>query len=173
MTHSQRTIRTTPRKGIRLDDSLVPLFVSEMIEPSHDLWLVSGWISDVAVLDNTDDNFTAVLGEGHAGPIPLTTVLSLITERGAVLHVSLRPNSHNNDFIGRLRRRVTAERLRLHVDDDIHEKTLCGSNWVVSGSMNFTRNGTEVNNEALTYTIDSQLAAQTRLDFEHRWQAPA
>lgn len=173
MTDSRRTIRTTPRKGLRLDDSLVPLFVSEMIEPSPDLWLVSGWVSDVAVLDNTDEDFTAVLGEGHAGPISLTTVLRLIAERGAVLHVSLRPNTHNDDFIGRLRRRVAAERLRLYVDEDIHEKTLCGSNWVVSGSMNFTWNGTEVNNEAITYTIDSQLAAQTRLDFEHRWQAPA
>ena len=148
MTENQRVIRTTPRRGIRLDDSLVPLFVSELLEPSRDLWLVSGWVSDVAVLDNTDDVFTDVLGEGHAGPIPLTAVLSLITDRGAVLHVSLRPNSHNNDFIGRLRRRVAAEQLRLHIDDDIHEKTLCGSNWVVSGSMNFTWNGTEVNNEA-------------------------
>lgn len=171
MTDTQRTIRTTPRKGLRLDDSLVPLFVSELIEPSRDLWLVSGWISDVAVLDNTDQDVTAVIGEGHAGPVPLSTVLSLITERGAILHVSLRPNTHNHDFIGRLRRRITADRFRLHLDEDIHEKTLCGSNWVVSGSMNFTWNGTEVNSEAITYTIDSQLAAQTRLDFEHRWQA--
>jgi hypothetical protein len=37
--------------------------------------------------------------------------------------------------------------------------------------MNFTWNGMEVNSEAITYTIDSQLAAQTRLDFEHRWPA--
>ena len=173
MTDSQRTIRTTPRKGLRLDDSLIPLFVGDLIEPSRDLWLVSGWVSDVAVLDNTDQDFTYVLGEGHIGPISLTTVLSLITERGAVLHVSLRPNTHNSDFIGRLRRRVAADRLRLHVDEDIHEKTLCGSNWVVSGSMNFTWNGMEVNSEAITYIIDSQLAAQTRLDFEHRWQASA
>lgn len=171
MTDTQRTIRTTPRKGLRLDDSLVPLFVGELIEPSRDLWLVSGWVSDVAVLDNTDQDFTSVLGEGHAGPISLTTVLSLITERGALLHVSLRPNAYNSDFTGRLRRRVAADRLRLHVDEDIHEKTLCGSNWVVSGSMNFTWNGMEVNSEAITYTVDSQLAAQTRLDFEHRWSA--
>lgn len=171
MTDNQRTIRTTPRKGIRLDDSLVPLFVSELVEPSRDLWLVSGWVSDVAVLDNTDDDFTAILGEGLAGPIQLTTVLGLITERGADLHVSLRPNDHNDDFVGRLRRRVAAQHLELHLDEDVHEKTLCGANWVVSGSMNFTWNGTEVNNEAITYAIDPQLAAQTRLDFEHRWQA--
>lgn len=169
MTSSHRTIRTTPRKGLRLDDSLTPLFIGELIDPSPDLWLVSGWVSDVALLDNSDQDFTSVLGEGLAGHIPLTTMLSLIAERGALLHVSVRPNIHNQDFIGRLRRQVASDQLHLHLDDDIHEKTLCGSNWVVSGSMNFTWNGMEVNSEAISYTIDPQLAAQTRLDFEHRW----
>jgi phosphatidylserine/phosphatidylglycerophosphate/cardiolipin synthase-like enzyme len=66
---------------------------------------------------------------------------------------------------------VLAAQLDVHYSADVHEKTLCGSNWVVSGSMNFTWRGFEVNEESIVYAVDPELAAQSRLDFEHRWSA--
>jgi phosphatidylserine/phosphatidylglycerophosphate/cardiolipin synthase-like enzyme len=53
---------------------------------------------------------------------------------------------------------------------DVHEKTLCGKNWLLTGSMNFTLRGMQVNDEAVTYKISEAAAAQARIDFARRWK---
>lgn len=168
----RRTIRTTPRKSLRLDDVLATVFAGELLDPSPDLWIVSPWVSDVPVLDNSDQDFDVLLGDGYLGPVTFTAVLGHIAELGSRLHLAIKPDEHNRDFVDRLSRRVLAGQLDVHHAADVHEKTLCGSNWVVSGSMNFTWRGIEVNEESIVYAVDPQLAAQSRLDFEHRWPAP-
>lgn len=165
----RRTIRTTPRKSLRLDDGLATVFAGELLDPSRDLWIVSPWVSDVAVLDNSDQDFDVLLADGYLGPVAFTAVLGRLAEFGSQLHLAVKPDEHNRDFVDRLSRRVPAGQLDVHLDADVHEKTLCGSNWVVSGSMNFTWRGFEVNEESIVYAVDQELAAQSRLDFEHRW----
>lgn len=165
----RRTIRTTPSKQLRLDQALASVFAGELLDPSPDLWIVSAWISDVPVLDNSSQDFDVLLGDGHVGPVPLTSVLGRLAEVGSRLHLAVRPDDHNRDFVERLGRRVPEEHVEIHTSADVHEKTLCGRDWVVSGSMNFTWRGFEVNEESVVYTIDAELAAQSRLDFEHRW----
>ncbi len=165
----RRTIRTTPRKSLRLDDGLVTAFAGELLDPSPDLWIVSPWVSDVAVLDNSNQDFDVLLADDHLGPVPFTVLLGRLAEFGSHLHLAVKPDEHNRDFVDRLSRRVLPEQLDLHFAADLHEKTLCGSNWVISGSMNFTWRGFEVNEESIVYAVDRELAAQSRLDFEHRW----
>ena len=169
MSEWRRTIRTTPRIGLRLDDGLATVFAGELLDPSPELWIVSPWVSDVPVLDNSDQDFDVVLGDGFVGPVAFTTVLARLAELGSMLHLVVKPDDHNRDFVDRLSRRVFATHLDVHHAADVHEKTLCGSNWVVSGSMNFTWRGFEVNEESVVYEVDPALAAQSRLDFEHRW----
>lgn len=165
----RRTIRTTPRKNLRLDDGLAAVFAGELLDPSPDLWIVSPWVSDVSVLDNTDQDFDVLLGDGYVGPVAFTAVLGRLAELGSRLHLAVKPDDHNRNFLDRLSRRLLTGQLNVHQATDVHEKTLCGSNWVVSGSMNFTWHGIGVNEESVVYAIDPELAAQSRLDFEHRW----
>lgn len=167
----RRTIRTTPRKSLRLDDGLATMFAGELLDPGPHLWIVSPWVSDVPVLDNSDHDFDVLLGDGYLGPVAFTAVLGRIAEFGSKLHLAVKPDDHNRDFVDRLSRRVLAAQLDVHYSADVHEKTLCGSNWVVSGSMNFTWRGFEVNEESIVCAVDPELAAQSRLDFEHRWSA--
>lgn len=165
----RRTVRTTPRVGLNAADVLTAALTSELLEPSPHLWLVSPWISDIVVLDNTEGHLDVVLDHGHAGSITLSEVLAQLTRMGTQLHVAVRPDDHNLAFLGRLERALGGRLLDIHHHEDLHEKTLCGNDWLVSGSMNFTWRGLELNEEAITYSIDPQLAAQTRLEFEHRW----
>lgn len=173
MSDLRRRIRTTPRMRLTIDDALVPIFVGELLDPSPDIWIVSGWISDVPVLDNSERDFDALLGDGYHGRVSLSAVLGRIASLGSRLHVAVQPIDHNRDFVDRLTRRVPAGRLDVRQSADVlHEKTMCGATWVVSGSMNFTWRGIEVNEESVDIEVDAQRAAESRLDFEHRWSTP-
>ena len=51
--HSRLTSRQLP-------DLLQTILVAELIAPSQCLWLVSPWISDIPVVDNTANTFLAL-----------------------------------------------------------------------------------------------------------------
>ena len=168
----RRTVRTNPRAGVRVNEILSTALVSELLDPSAHLWLVSPWVSDIIVVDNRDEHLEAVLGQDYVRTLYLTEVLAILASGGSTLHVAVRPDDHNNAFLSRLERTLSHP-FDLHRGEDLHEKTICGGEWLITGSMNFTWRGLEVNDEAVMYSVDSELAAQTRLDLEHRWLRPA
>ena len=43
----ERTLRTSPVTGIRVDSVLTAVLLAELLKPSSEIWLVSAWISDV------------------------------------------------------------------------------------------------------------------------------
>jgi hypothetical protein len=155
---------------VRINDVLSAALVSELLDPSPDLWLVSPWVSDIVVLDNRDESLLGVLGETHAREIHLSEVLARLASAGSELHIAVRPDAHNEYFLDRLQR-LLGRSFDLHKGADLHEKTLCGYDWLITGSMNFTWRGIGMNDEAVTYTVDRTAAAQARLDLEHRWSA--
>jgi phosphatidylserine/phosphatidylglycerophosphate/cardiolipin synthase-like enzyme len=165
----RRTIRSNPRAGVRVNDMLSTALTAELLDPSPHIWLVSPWISDIVVLDNRDMRLDAILGDGHARELYLAEVLSILVAAGSTLHIALRPDDHNQRFLERLQRLHPNGPIEVHEGEDAHEKTLCGQEWLLTGSMNFTWRGLEKNDEAVTYSVDAGLAAQTRLDLEHRW----
>ncbi len=171
MTTWRRMIRSNPRAGVRINDVLSAALVSELLDPSPHLWLVSPWVSDIVVLDNRDERLLGVFDETHARELRLSEVLARLVTAGSALHVAVRPDEHNDQFVDGLHRLVGSGAFNLHKGPDLHEKTLCGFDWLITGSMNFTWRGLEMNDEAVTYTVDPAAAAQARLDLEHRWSA--
>lgn len=175
MTTWHRSLRSNPRSGLSIHDVLATALTAELLSPSPQLWLVSPWVSDIAVLDNRDQRLEPLLGEGWARELYLSEVLSLLVDRRSHLHLVIRPQEHNDRFLDRLDGallrvgRTRADSVDVHTGADLHEKTICGSEWLITGSMNFTWRGLEQNDEAVTYSVDPPLAAQTRLDLEHRW----
>ncbi|NYI97122.1 hypothetical protein HNR12_003399 [Streptomonospora nanhaiensis] len=171
MSSLERTVRTGVGTGLRADSLIASVLLAELIAPGHDLWVVSGWISDVEVLDNSRGAFDAVLGGSPSARCRLSEMLALIAAAGARVHVVTRPGAHNETFIARLRSLVRDNR-RLHVvlDPDVHEKTICGRDWMLTGSMNFTVNGLGSSKEQVTYTVDSRGVSQTHLDFAQQWR---
>lgn len=166
----ERTLRISPVTGIRVDPVLTAVLLAELLTPSSEIWLVSAWISDVWVVDNSRGDYDSLFGDAVARVYQFSEVLALLTEHGSRLIVVTRDVPENNSFLTRLGRAAVAERLDVIRSPDAHEKTFCGEDWLLSGSMNFTMNGMTVNDEVVTYKLDKTAAAQTRLDLAYRWK---
>jgi phosphatidylserine/phosphatidylglycerophosphate/cardiolipin synthase-like enzyme len=165
----ERVVRTGRTTGLRIDNLLATVLVAELVSPSRLLWLVSPWISDVQAIDNTTGGYDSLFVDASNRLYQLSETLALLTHSGATLHVVTRSDSHNDTFLARLQRLAKAENLLVVQDDDVHEKTFCGDDWLLTGSMNLTIRGMRINDEAVTYKINPQVAANTRLDLRRRF----
>jgi hypothetical protein len=165
----ERTLRTSPVTGIRVDSVLTAVLISELLDPSPDLWLVSAWISDVPAVDNSRGDYDSLIIDASARVYQLSEILGQLTRQGTHLIVVTRNVPENGSFLARLDWAVEDRRSHVIHGADAHEKTFCGKDWLLSGSMNFTVNGMAVNDEAVTYRLDRGAAAQARLDLKHRW----
>lgn len=170
MSELSRTVRTGERAGVRVDTILTAVLLRELLAPSDDLWLVSPWITDVEVLDNSRGSYDAIFGDVPPGTCRFSETLARICAAGARVHVVTRPDPHNDDFIRRLHSEAPEGRATVVRAPDVHEKTLCGDDWLFSGSMNFTVRGMAVNEESITYKVGGPDAAQARLDLTQRWE---
>lgn len=166
---SKRTVRTRPRTGLAIGDILTAALLSELCAPSPEFWLVSGWVSDIVVIDNSIRQFDAILGAESRTTLSLSDVFALLTQRNTHVHVAVREIPHNQSFVDRLRRSCVSEYLHLYSSSELHEKILIGSNWVLKGSMNFTWHGIERNEEAMDFEVDPADAARQRLEVRTRW----
>jgi hypothetical protein len=166
----ERTIRPSPVTGIRLDPVLTAVLIAELLAPSPELWLVSAWVSDVTAVDNTRGDYDSLFPDAAARTYSLSEVLGLLTGNGSALSVITRSDERNSQFLARLRRQANQQRLHVVQDPDVHEKTFCGQNWLLTGSMNFTQRGMRLNDEAVTYKVSEADAARARIDLTRRWR---
>ena len=111
-----------------------------------------------------------LFADASARAYHLSEVLALLTAGGANLTVVTRPAEHNDTFLARLaqpRRTRAADgdpARRRAREDPVRE------DWLLTGSMNFTMRGMQVNDEAVTYKVSEAAAAQARIDFTRRWR---
>lgn len=166
-----RTIRTRPRNGIAISEVLSAVLVSELISPSPELWLVTGWVSDIPVVANSTGEFSDIGEDLDASALKLSDVLAYLTHQGVAVKVAVRDDRHNDAFLDTLRRRCAKGRLSLFRSPDLHEKVLCGEDWLLKGSMNFTWNGLNVHEESIELVVDQRDAAKSRLEFGVRWES--
>lgn len=164
-----RTIRTRPRSGLAVTEVLSTVLASELMHPSRELWLVSGWVSDVTVIANSIGEFDDLLVACSAKTLTLSDVLARLSRQGTGIHVAVREDPHNEAFLELLRRRCAPGRLKVFTSPDLHEKVLCGDDWVMKGSMNFTWSGLNLHEESIELVLDAAEAANHRLQFTVRW----
>ncbi|MBN3959439.1 phospholipase D-like domain-containing protein DpdK [Nostoc sp. NMS8] len=77
--HSRLSSRQIP-------DLLQTIFVAELIIPSQCVWLVSPWISDIPVIDNTANTFLCLEPSWSRSRIRLSQVLATLAERGTTCY---------------------------------------------------------------------------------------
>jgi hypothetical protein len=170
MSALERTVRTGPRLRLSADRILADALLSEVVDPGPVVWVVSAWISNVEVLDNTHGAFDDLLGDGGIAQYRLADVLARIARAGSPVRIVTRPTPHNHLFLDQLQVAAGANSAISVVLDPVeHEKTVCGRDWMLSGSMNFTVSGIGVNEEYVRYVVDDAEIAQARLDFAARW----
>lgn len=155
-------------------DLLAGLFGAELCAPSRCLWLVSPWISDVELIDNSAGSFDSLTRFGKRR-IRLAEILVALAGQGAQIVVGTTRDEHNSRFLGRLRMQAEdlrlAERITITVDpsDHLHTKALTGDDFALGGSMNITYNGIQIREESIDLRTDEAFVAQARMDAYDRF----
>lgn len=155
-------------------DLLGALFSAELALPSVCLWLVSPWVSDVEVLDNSVGTYGSLVRFGRR-PIRLAEVLVVLATSGTQVVVATTPDRHNDTFVRRLSQlgtdlRVT-DRVRVLVDSTgkLHTKAMTGDDYALAGSMNITHNGIHLREEQVELHTEPSYVAQARMDAYDRF----
>jgi phosphatidylserine/phosphatidylglycerophosphate/cardiolipin synthase-like enzyme len=153
-----------------LDDLIQNVLVTELIDPSPTIWLLSPWVSDIAVIDNRSGEFASLLPGLPARRARLTEVLLELARRGSQIRILMR-NDPKNDLV-RLRLADAGDasvNVTVSHVENLHDKGLLTSRFHVYGSMNFTYFGKEVNEEGVTVTADQDQIARANLDYQKRF----
>lgn len=158
--------RFGPRQVV---DLLQTIFSAELVAPSRCLWIVSPWISDIPILDNSTNSFTSLVGDWARARVRLSAVLGYLLRRGTAVRIAARPIEHNQDFFTQLRQQAGTNAFRLQITEteSLHEKGILGNGYYLSGSMNITHNGISFNDEVLHFFTEAETVAANRHLFTH------
>lgn len=161
-----------PWQSRAIRDTLEALFLAELLRPSPELWILSAWVSDVEVIDNSARSFSAVYPEWPPVSIRLSQLIRALASRGQRVCLVVRDVEHNAQFIRTLRdlQLEFEGRLGLAVSATAHEKTVVGEDYIFGGSMNLTRSGLTSSEEHVLLRVDAQAAASRRLALQERWR---
>lgn len=170
---SSRQIHSS-RHGARhqVRELLEAVFTAELIHPSRELYLVSPWVRDIALIDNLSGGFRGLdpsWGRRHFG---LVELLALLVERGCRVVVATRDEENNRAFVRRLEQRVgqgQRDQLRVVFAEELHVKGLLGEDYAISGSMNFTHYGLQQNDELVRYELDPERVAELKVSFRSEY----
>ena len=156
-------------------DFLQSLFVCELLAPSQPLWIVSPWISDVELLDNSGRQFSALNPSWPAAPIRLSRIIETLLDRGGAVRIVVNRDPHNAEFESRISDLIEryAPSLSFRRHADLHEKGITGEHSALDGSMNLTFNGVYRNDEHLIYRTDPAKVHERRLGLDHAWESSA
>lgn len=165
-----RVIRKSQTTSAReAADLLAGLFSAELAAPGKCLWLVSPWISDVELIDNSAGTFSTLSRFGKRR-VRLTEILASLASRGCHVVVGTTTDPHNTRFVERLKQLAgdlrVEDRVTINIDpsEHLHTKAITGEDFVLSGSMNITYNGIEVREELIQLHLDPKFVAQAKMD---------
>jgi phosphatidylserine/phosphatidylglycerophosphate/cardiolipin synthase-like enzyme len=171
---SRRIFRSATSSQHSLRDVLSSFFVSELLAPSSELFLVEPWISNVVLLDNRIGRFDALNPDWGRREIRLVDVLAQSALLGTKLRVVSRPNDYSRRFVYRLRTTLedagVADRCTVRELENLHTKGLLSDHALITGSMNLTESGVNLNDEHITVSYESRQIAEARVNFEAFWE---
>lgn len=149
------------------------IFVRELLSPSPEFFIVSPWVSDIAVIDNRANAYTDILPQSGPREVRLGEVLRVMLRSGANVCLAIRPDRHNDKLIDTLVSRAQADRtdeqLTIASEKDLHEKGICGADYYLNGSMNLTYNGIEVLEESVKYVTDPSEVSRVQVTYQEHW----
>jgi hypothetical protein len=166
------TTQVTSRAEIR--ELLEGIFVAELLVPSDTVWLVSPWITDIDILDNRCGQFSSLVPTWGLRRIRLSEIFAHIMDQ-SVVHIVARPDPHNEAFLQKMRDLSKAsdssDNLRIAIRETLHLKGMLGQDYYLSGSMNLTYNGVEVNHEGVSLDRSPEAIAEARIHFQENYEA--
>lgn len=168
---TRRIFRTAITSQNLIRELIQQMVLSEMLATSGQrVWLVSPWISNVVLLDNRAAGFSALNPDWGEREIRLVEILVYLMSRGALLGVATSFDNHNDPLITLLEDRAEeaglTDKLTIVRLKKLHTKGILVTRGLLTGSMNLTFRGLEINDEHVIYDTTPQSIAQARLAFE-------
>jgi hypothetical protein len=162
---------STPEQRQSLRNLYQSLFFLELLCPSRTLWLFSGWISDIAIVDNRARQFHSLCPNWGSRIILLSECLDALCERGGSVVLVLRKVEHNEKFISIIKKTRNWQRgsVGLVSTELQHAKAMVSEHFMIDGSMNYTHSGIEVNSEKITYRVENRGTQEELLRLEEKW----
>lgn len=147
------------------------MLLGELLAPGGKrAWLVSPWITNVVLLDNRAGGVASVNPEWGNREIRLIEIASDIMSRGTPLGIATSYDDHNNSFLESLSNVAEeaglADMLTIVQREHLHIKGVLLKRGLLTGSMNLTYRGLELNDEMVVYDTDLRTLAEARLNFE-------
>ena len=127
------------RNGAR--ELLQTVFTAELLSPSRCVWIVSPWLRDIPVLDNSTGAFLALCPDFPRSEVRLTGVLRELITRGTSIVIATRPEPGNRQVIDGLHGMAHRGAVVFHERAELHAKGIVGDKYSLLGSMNLTYNG--------------------------------
>ena len=160
MTEIRRHFKTINTGSEILRELLQNIFISELLKPSKNpVWLVSPWMSNVAIIDNRSGCFDIINPDWRGQFVKLEDIILHMYSVDTELNIVTNKDEHNDYFLTNLKRRLSdfdkknniiiKQRERLHL-----KKCLVNDYGTISGSMNITFNGIHINDEEIIYSIN-------------------
>ena len=143
------------------------IFAAELLRPSRCLWIVSPWLRDIPVIDNTTGEFLSLCPGLPRSEVRMSRVLRTLIERGTQVVIATRPEEGNSQLPDALLGAAedTAGAIIRHERKTLHAKGIVGDRFALSGSMNLTYNGLECLTEMLMLQTDAGDVEQLRVQF--------
>jgi len=143
------------------------MLATELLQPSPELWIVSPWITNINVIDNSGRRFGYLDSRWEQGPVTLAKYLNTFIERDKKFIAVMNEDSHNLAFIGALEALGLAEHpnVTLIKTPSIHAKGIVTHHFSLTGSMNITYSGVNLNAERIVYTTDQSQVHETLAQF--------
>lgn len=174
---TRQIVKAKARASLEVADALATLLLAELLDPGEEMYVVSAWISDIPVLDNSAGTLAGVDPAWEDRWLSLSEVLVALMERGTVIHLKTNRDAHNVAFVERLAARVSAagldERCHVRSDADTHTKGIVGKTFALRGSMNLTYRGLREREETIEIDVSGETVATLRLEFAAEWRTAA
>ncbi|MDR6846968.1 phospholipase D-like domain-containing protein DpdK [Sphingomonas sp. BE137] len=147
------------------------MLLGELLAPGGErAWLVSPWISNILLFDNRAGGFGSVNPEWGGREVRLVEVAIDLMARGTSLGIATSFDTHNDAFIAAASEAAeeagVSERLLIVQRQHLHTKGVLLKRGLLTGSMNLTYNGLELNDEMVVYDTNAKTLAEARLNFE-------
>ena len=146
------------------------VFAGELLAPSRCLWIVSPWLRDIPILDNTTGAFLTLCPDLPRGEVRLSSILRELLQRGTRVIIATRPEDGNRQVTHALADACSpADSLVFREQRELHAKGIVGDRYALTGSMNFTYNGLEHLTEMLLFQTERARVEELRIVFRNEY----
>lgn len=136
-----------------------------------EIWLVSPWITDFELLDNTANQWNSLAPNFEARYIRLSEVVITLVRAGVPIYIVTRQDSINDAFLSNLRYQLTEQDpFQICFRQELHTKGMLCKEGFIEGSLNLTYSGVESNDETVVFSTNPQHISNAFLEFKKQYK---